>query len=65
MPRIHQAKFHLDKLEAEGLLESEYARLERTARAGRRPVVLDLPDRPFSVSLPTAEGRDGLRRVLP
>ncbi|MBS9532099.1 helix-turn-helix domain-containing protein [Mycobacterium sp. M1] len=28
----HQAKFHLDKLEAEGLLESDYARL--TGRSG-------------------------------
>lgn len=57
----HQAKFHLDRLEAEGLLETGYARL--TGRAGPgagrpaklyrrspRDVAISLPDRQYELA---------------
>jgi predicted ArsR family transcriptional regulator len=57
----HQAKFHLDRLEADGLLESEFARLSgrsgpgagRTSklyrRAGRE-IAVSLPDREYQLA---------------
>ena len=50
----HQAKFHLDKLEAEGLLESEYARLGGRSGpgAGRPSKLYRRADREIAVSLP-------------
>jgi predicted ArsR family transcriptional regulator len=57
----HQAKFHLDRLEAEGLLEAGYARL--TGRAGpgagrpaklyrrsARDIAVSLPDRQYELA---------------
>jgi predicted ArsR family transcriptional regulator len=57
----HQAKFHLDRLEAEGLLESGYARL--TGRSGpgagrtskrysraRRDIAVSLPPREYELA---------------
>lgn len=57
----HQAKFHLDRLEAEGLLETGYARL--TGRAGPgagrpaklyrrspRDIAISLPDRQYELA---------------
>lgn len=54
---VHQAKFHLDKLEAEGLLDSEYARLSgrRGPGAGRPSKVYRRAAREISVSLPDRE----------
>ena len=54
---LHQAKFHLDKLEAEGLLETDYARLHgRTGPgAGRTSKLYRRAARDFAVSLPDRE----------
>lgn len=53
----HQAKFHLDRLEAEGLLETGYARL--TGRvgpgAGRTAKVYRRSERSIAVNLPERE----------
>jgi predicted ArsR family transcriptional regulator len=57
----HQAKFHLDRLTAEGLLESDYARLTgrsgpgagRTAklyRRARRDIAVSLPQREYELA---------------
>jgi predicted ArsR family transcriptional regulator len=57
----HQAKFHLDRLEADGLLESEFARLSgrsgpgagRTSKLYRRSdreIVVSLPDREYELA---------------
>ena len=57
----HQAKFHLDRLEAEGLLESDYARLTgrsgpgagRTSklyRRARRNIAVSLPHREYELA---------------
>src|SRR5215204_2889782 len=57
----HQAKFHLDRLEAEGLLESGYARLRersgpgagRTSKLYRRTgrdIAVSLPDRKYELA---------------
>jgi predicted ArsR family transcriptional regulator len=57
----HQAKFHLDRLEAEGLLEADYARLSgrsgpgagRTAKRYRRSpreIAVSLPDREYELA---------------
>lgn len=57
----HQAKFHLDRLEAGGLLETDYARLTgrsgpgagRTAklyRRARRDIAVSLPDREYELA---------------
>jgi predicted ArsR family transcriptional regulator len=50
----HQAKFHLDKLEAEGLLETDYARLGGRSGpgAGRTSKLYRRAGREISVSLP-------------
>ena len=54
---VHQAKFHLDKLEAEGLLVSDYARLHgRTGPGAGRPSKLyRRAERDIAVSLPDRE----------
>jgi predicted ArsR family transcriptional regulator len=54
---VHQAKFHLDKLEREGLLESEFARLggRRGPGAGRPSKLYRRSVREISVSLPDRE----------
>jgi predicted ArsR family transcriptional regulator len=60
VPR-HQAKFHLDRLEAEGLLDADYARLTgrtgpgagRTAKRYRRcpdEIAVSLPDREYALA---------------
>ncbi|MEV4004276.1 helix-turn-helix domain-containing protein [Actinomadura sp. NPDC049753] len=60
VPR-HQAKFHLDRLEAEGLLEADYARLTgrtgpgagRTSKRYRRAprdIAVSLPDRRYELA---------------
>ncbi|WP_149261776.1 metalloregulator ArsR/SmtB family transcription factor [Actinomadura sp. K4S16] len=60
VPR-HQAKFHLDRLEAEGLLEADYARLTgrtgpgagRTSKRYRRTshdIAVSLPDRRYELA---------------
>jgi predicted ArsR family transcriptional regulator len=60
IPR-HQAKFHLDRLTAEGLLESDYARLTgrsgpgagRTSklyRRARRDIAVSLPQREYELA---------------
>jgi predicted ArsR family transcriptional regulator len=57
----HQAKFHLDRLTAEGLLETDYARLTgrsgpgagRTAkmyRRARRDIAISLPQREYELA---------------
>ncbi|MGE2814785.1 helix-turn-helix transcriptional regulator [Mycobacterium heidelbergense] len=57
----HQAKFHLDRLTAEGLLETEYARLTgrsgpgagRTSklyRRARRDIAVSLPQREYELA---------------
>lgn len=53
----HQAKFHLDRLERAGLLESDYARPEgRTGPGAGRPAKrYRRPNRDVSVSLPPRE----------
>ncbi|MEV0378465.1 helix-turn-helix domain-containing protein [Nonomuraea sp. NPDC050643] len=53
----HKAKFHLDKLEAEGLLEAVYARLtgRRGPGAGRSSKLYRRATREFAVSLPTRD----------
>ena len=53
---LHQAKFHLDKLEGEGLLDTDYARLHgRTGPgAGRTSKLYRRAARDIAVSLPTA-----------
>lgn len=50
----HQAKFHLDRLEADGLLETEYARLGGRSGpgAGRPSKLYRRADRDIAVSLP-------------
>lgn len=54
---FHKAKFHLDKLEAEGLLESSFARLSGRSGpgAGRPSKLYRRADRTISVSLPGQE----------
>jgi predicted ArsR family transcriptional regulator len=54
---VHQAKFHLDKLEAEGLLDVEYARLGGRGGpgAGRPSKLYRRAAREISVSLPERE----------
>jgi predicted ArsR family transcriptional regulator len=54
---LHQAKFHLDKLEAERLLEVEYARLSGRSGpgAGRPSKLYRRAAREISVSLPERE----------
>ncbi|MBO0866273.1 MAG: helix-turn-helix domain-containing protein, partial [Mycobacterium sp.] len=56
IPR-HQAKFHLDRLESEGLLESEYARLTGRSGpgAGRPSKLYRRASRDIAVSLPQRE----------
>ena len=56
VPR-HKAKFHLDRLESEGLLETEYARVTgRTGPgAGRTAKLYRRAAREVAVSLPTRE----------
>jgi predicted ArsR family transcriptional regulator len=60
VPR-HQAKFHLDRLEADGLLEADYARLTnrtgpgagRTSKRYRRApreIAVSLPDREYEMA---------------
>ncbi|BBY79489.1 transcriptional regulator [Mycolicibacterium pulveris] len=51
---VHQAKFHLDKLETEGLLETDYARVSgrRGPGAGRPSKLYRRAAREVSVSLP-------------
>lgn len=60
VPR-HQAKFHLDRLESEGLLEADYARLTgrtgpgagRTSKRYRRApreIAVSLPDREYELA---------------
>jgi predicted ArsR family transcriptional regulator len=53
----HQAKFHLDRLAAEGLLESEYARLTGRSGpgAGRTSKLYRRADRDIAVTLPQRE----------
>jgi predicted ArsR family transcriptional regulator len=53
----HQAKFHLDRLSAEGLLESDYARLTGRSGpgAGRTSKVYRRARRDIAVSLPQRE----------
>ena len=53
----HQAKFHLDRLEADGLLESEFARLGGRSGpgAGRTSKLYRRTDREIAVSLPDRE----------
>lgn len=53
----HQAKFHLDRLEADGLLESEFARLSGRSGpgAGRTSKLYRRADREIAVSLPERE----------
>jgi predicted ArsR family transcriptional regulator len=62
---VHTAKFHLDKLVEEGLLEVEYRRLTgRTGPGSGRPAKLyRRTDRELSVSLP-ARQYDLLSRIL-
>ena len=54
---LHQAKFHLDKLEAEGLLDSVYARVSGKSGpgAGRPAKLYRRSDREIQVSLPDRE----------
>ena len=56
IPR-HQAKFHLDRLAAEGLLVSDYARLTGRSGpgAGRTSKLYRRADRDIAVSLPQRE----------
>lgn len=51
---LHKAKFHLDKLEAEGLLQTEFVRLSgrRGPGAGRPAKLYRRVDREIAVSLP-------------
>jgi predicted ArsR family transcriptional regulator len=53
----HQAKFHLDRLERDGLLESLYARVSgrRGPGAGRPAKLYRRADRDIAVSLPDRE----------
>lgn len=53
----HQAKFHLDRLTAEGLLECDYARLTGRSGpgAGRTAKLYRRADRDISISLPQRE----------
>lgn len=53
----HKAKFHLDKLEAEGLLDSEFARLSGKSGpgAGRPSKLYRRTSRDIAVSLPGRE----------
>lgn len=53
----HQAKFHLDRLEAEGLLEADYARLTGKSGpgAGRTSKLYRRAGRDIAVSLPHRE----------
>ena len=54
---VHQAKFHLDKLESEGLLETEYARVggRRGPGAGRPSKLYRRGGREINVSVPDRE----------
>lgn len=54
---VHQAKFHLDKLEAEGLLDTDYARLHGRSGpgAGRTSKVYRRAARDIEVTLPDRE----------
>ncbi|MGV0795108.1 helix-turn-helix transcriptional regulator [Mycolicibacterium sp. XJ1819] len=54
---VHQAKFHLDRLEAEGLLDTDYARLHGRSGpgAGRPSKVYRRAARDIAVSLPDRE----------
>ena len=58
---LHQAKFHLDKLEGEGLLDTDYARVSgrtgpgagRTSKLYRRAardIAVSLPDREYQLA---------------
>lgn len=53
----HQAKFHLDRLESDGLLDSEFARLSGRSGpgAGRTSKLYRRADREIAVSLPDRE----------
>ena len=54
----HQAKFHLDRLEADGLLETDYVRAHWTHRTRRRTACEALPPasrQEFAVALPARE----------
>ncbi|QUR69681.1 transcriptional regulator [Mycobacterium spongiae] len=53
----HQAKFHLDRLTAEGLLDTDYARLSGRSGpgAGRTSKLYRRSDQEISVSLPQRE----------
>ena len=68
----HQAKFHLDRLEAEGLLETEFARLggrsgpgagrtSKLYRRAAREIAVSLPDREYELAGAAHGRRD--RRV--
>jgi predicted ArsR family transcriptional regulator len=57
----HQAKFHLDRLEAEGVLETEFARIggrsgpgagrtSKLYRRSRREIAVSLPDREYELA---------------
>ncbi len=54
---LHKAKFHLDKLESQGLLTTEFARLSGKSGpgAGRPAKLYRRSDREISVSLPGRE----------
>lgn len=56
---VHQAKFHLDKLEAEGLFETEYARTHGRGGpgAGRPAKLYRRAERHIEVSLPDRKYR--------
>ena len=58
---LHQAKFHLDKLESEGLLDTDYARLggrtgpgagrpSKLYRRAARDIAVSLPDREYQLA---------------
>jgi predicted ArsR family transcriptional regulator len=58
---LHQAKFHLDKLEKEGLLDTEYARVggrsgpgagrtSKMYRRATRDIAVSLPDREYQLA---------------
>ena len=64
MCRVHTAKFHLDRLADEGLLEVEYRRLSGQARARRRADPTKLyrrSEHEVAVSLPPRAVRPGRR----
>jgi predicted ArsR family transcriptional regulator len=58
---VHQAKFHLDRLEKEGLLQAEYARVggrsgpgagrtSKLYRRAARDIAISLPDREYELA---------------